>query len=113
MWYKVKLSIVHVHIFGSSAYVHTLKKLRRKLDKKSKHYVFMDYNEMSNAHHLWDNQSRWIIESKYVLFDELGMEGGDRCDTSLDSTIMHLNDIALDAPLPGVQYPMEGEGAQH
>jgi hypothetical protein len=112
MWYKVK-SIVHVHIFSSSAYVHTLKKFRRKLDKKSKHYVFMDYNETSKAHRLWDNQSRWIIESKYVLFDELGMEGGDRCDTSLDSTTVHLNNIALDAPVPRVQYPMEGEGAQH
>jgi hypothetical protein len=44
-----------------------------------------------------------------VLFDELGMEGGDRCETSLNSTIMHLNDIAFDAPVLGVQYPMEGE----
>ncbi len=46
-----------------------------------------------------------------MLFDELGMEGGDRCETSLDSTIMHLNNITLDAPVPRVQYPMEGEGA--
>jgi hypothetical protein len=46
-----------------------------------------------------------------MLFDELGMEGGDRCETSLDSTIMHLNNIALDAPILGVQYLMEGEGA--
>lgn len=38
------------------------------------------------------------------------MEGVDRCETSLDSTIMHLNDITLDAPVPKVQYPMEGEG---
>ncbi len=39
------------------------------------------------------------------------MEGGDKCETSLDSTIMHLNDITIDAPVLGLRYPMEGEGA--
>jgi hypothetical protein len=111
MWYKVKLLIAHVCSFGSSAYVHTLKELRRKLDKKSKYCIFMDYNEMSKAYYLWDNQSRRIVESKDVLFNELGMKGGDRCETSLDNTIMHLNDIVLDAPIQGMQYPIEREGA--
>jgi hypothetical protein len=111
MWYKVKLLIAHVNIFGSNAYVDILKELKRKLDKKSKHCIFMDYNEMNKAYRHWDNQSRQIIESKNVLFDELGMESGDRCETSLDSTIMHLNNIAIEAPIPRAQYLMEGEGA--
>jgi hypothetical protein len=71
----------------------------------------MDYNKMRKAYRLWDNQSRQIIEQKDVLFDKLRMEGGDRCETSLDNTIMHINDIGLDAPIPRAQYPMEGEGA--
>jgi hypothetical protein len=66
---------------------------------------------MSKAYRMWDNQSRQIIESKDVLFDKLSMEGGDRCETSLDSSIMHLNNIGLDAPIPKMQYPMEGESA--
>jgi len=66
---------------------------------------------MSKAYRMWDNQSRQIIESKDVLFDKLSMEGGDRCETSLDSSIMHLNNTGLDAPIPRMQHPMEGESA--
>jgi hypothetical protein len=71
----------------------------------------MGYNEMSKAYHIWDNQSRRIIENKEVLFDELGMEGGDICETFLNDTIMHLSGIALDAPVPRAQHVLVGEGA--
>jgi hypothetical protein len=71
----------------------------------------MGYNEMSKAYHIWDNQSRQIIESKDVLFDELGMEGGDICETFLDDTIMHPRGIVLDIPVPRAQHLMVGEGA--
>jgi hypothetical protein len=45
----------------------------------------------------WDNWSRQIIENKDVFFDKLNMEGGDRCETPLDSTIMHLSGITFNA----------------
>ncbi len=63
----------------------------------NKHCIFTGYHKMNNAFCPWDNQSRQIIESKDVFFDKLDMEGGDRCETPFDSTIMHLNGITLDA----------------
>jgi hypothetical protein len=71
----------------------------------------MGFSEMSKAYCIWDNHSRRIIESKDVLFDELGMEGGDICETCLNDTSMHLSGIALDAHVPRVQHLMVGEGA--
>jgi hypothetical protein len=71
----------------------------------------MGYSETSKAYHIWDKQSRRIIENKDVLFDELGMEGGDICETILNDTIMHLSGIALDAPVPKAQHLMVREGA--
>jgi len=46
-----------------------------------------------------------------VLFDELGMECGDICETFLNDTIMHLSGIALDAPAPRAQHLMVKKGA--
>jgi hypothetical protein len=66
----------------------------------------MGYIETSKAYRIWDNYSRRIIENKDVLFDELGMEGGDICETFLNDTIMHLSGIALDAPVPRAQHLM-------
>jgi hypothetical protein len=52
IWYKVKLLVVHVHIFGSSAYVYIPKKLRRKLDKKklALHFHGLQWNEQGISH---------------------------------------------------------------
>jgi hypothetical protein len=71
----------------------------------------MGYIETSKAYRIWDNYSRRIIENKDVLFDELGMEGGDICETFLNDTIMHLSGIALDAPVPRAQHYIVREGA--
>jgi hypothetical protein len=55
LWYKVKPSIAHMCIYGSSAYVHILEELRKKLDKMNKHCIFMGYNYMNKAFCPWDN----------------------------------------------------------
>jgi len=55
LWYNVKPSIAHMCIYGSSAYVHILEELRRKLDKMNKHYIFMGNNQMNKAFCPWDN----------------------------------------------------------
>jgi hypothetical protein len=42
-------------IYGSSAYVHILEELTRKLDKINKHCIFMGYDYMKKAFCPWDN----------------------------------------------------------
>lgn len=49
LWYGIKPSVAHVRIFGSSAYVHIPSKLRKKLDRKSKHCILMGYSATSKA----------------------------------------------------------------
>jgi hypothetical protein len=70
IWYNVKPSVSHIRIFGSDAYVHVPKELRNKLSAKSKKGVLMGYSASSKAYRVWHNDTRRIVESRDVLFDE-------------------------------------------
>ena len=69
-WYGTKPSIAHIRVFGSDAYYHVLKETRHKLMPKAKKAMLMGYSDTSKAYRLWDINSRKIVESRDVLFDE-------------------------------------------
>jgi transposase InsO family protein len=69
-WYKQKPSVSHLRVFGTDAYVHVPKELRKKWEPKSKKGIFMGYSACSKAYRIWDVADRKIIESRDVLFNE-------------------------------------------
>ena len=98
-WYKQKLSVLYVIIFGSDAYMHVPKQLRQKLDSKCKKCILMGYSKISKAYRLWDNQSRIIKESRDVTFDE-GLQGNeDKHDIPTTQGVVFINEPPLQAPM--------------
>jgi len=66
-----KPSYNHLHIFGCEAFAHVPKELRKKLDPKSQKCIFMGYGETREmGYHLWDPESKKIIRSHDVVFNE-------------------------------------------
>ncbi|KYM94363.1 Copia protein [Cyphomyrmex costatus] len=59
-WYGKKPSLQHVHTFGSIAYAHVPKELRRKLDEKAKEFVFVGYAENAKGYRLLDTSTNKI-----------------------------------------------------
>jgi hypothetical protein len=53
-----------MRVFGSIAYAHVPKELRKKLEPKSMKCIFLGYSSGSNAYHLWCTEERKIIISR-------------------------------------------------
>ena len=70
MWNGLTPDISHLHIFGCSAYVTINKKKRRKLDPKSQEMTFISYEPGSKGYQFWDKDSRSVVISHDVKFDE-------------------------------------------
>jgi len=63
-----------VRIFGSKAYAHVPKELRRKLDEKVKEIVFVGYAEDAKGYRLLNKSTDKVIVSRDVNFLEDGSE---------------------------------------
>ena len=70
MWSRLTPDISHLCIFGCSAYVTISKKKRRKLDPKSQEMTFIGYEPGSKGYQFWDKDSRSVVISHDVKFDE-------------------------------------------
>ena len=70
MWSGLTPDISYLRIFGCSAYVTINKKKRRKLDPKSREMTFISYEPGSKGYQFWDKDSRSIVISHDVKFDE-------------------------------------------
>ena len=70
MWSGLTPDISHLHIFGCSAYVTINKKKRRKLNPKSREMTFISYEPGSKGYQFWDKDSRSVVISRDVKFDE-------------------------------------------
>ena len=70
MWSGLTPDISHLRIFGCSAYVTINKKKRQKLDPKSQEMTFIGYEPGSKGYQFWDKDSRSIVISRDVKFDE-------------------------------------------
>lgn len=70
IWTGNKPDLSHVRIFGSVAYKHVPKQLRRKLDDKSKKMVLVGYQGNSANYRLYDPLTQKVSVSRDVVFDE-------------------------------------------
>ena len=70
MWSGLTPNISHLHIFGCSAYVTINKKKRQKLNLKSREMTFIGYEQGSKGYQFWDKDSRSVVISHDVKFDE-------------------------------------------
>ncbi|GAX80212.1 hypothetical protein CEUSTIGMA_g7650.t1 [Chlamydomonas eustigma] len=68
LFYNVKPDVSNMRIFGSIAYVHTPKELRKKLDPKEKPGIFLGYEPHAKAYRVLVNGKVKI--SKDVVVDE-------------------------------------------
>ena len=69
-WSGRKPSVRHLRIFGCDAYVHIPKERRSKLDPKSVKCIFLGYCQGSKAYRLYNTETRQIVKSRDVIFDE-------------------------------------------
>lgn len=86
MWNKRKPNIKMLQLFGCKAYAKVLKPVK-KLDKRSKRYVFVGY--ASNVYRLWDSDKQKIKIAKDVKFtnkikETRQKEGGRRINLLTD-----------------------------
>jgi hypothetical protein len=61
-------SIIHLHKFGSVAYKHVPKQLRKKLEPHAIPYIFMGYDEHSKAYRLLDLTTKNTIIARDIIF---------------------------------------------
>lgn len=69
-WCGRKPNISHLRVFGCFAYAHVPTKTRRKLDDKSVKCICMGYCEETKDYRLYNLETKRLIISHDVLFDE-------------------------------------------
>ncbi|GJV97013.1 retrovirus-related pol polyprotein from transposon TNT 1-94 [Tanacetum coccineum] len=69
-WSGVKPTISHFKVFGSVAYAHIPDQTRKKLDDKSKMYVFIGYDERTKAFRLYVPLEKKVTISRDVYVNE-------------------------------------------
>lgn len=69
-WNGRKPGISHLRVFGSVAYAHVPDQKRTKLDDKSEKLIFVGYDSSSKGYKLYNPQTRKVISSRDVVFDE-------------------------------------------
>ena len=63
--------VSHLRVFGSVAFVHTPKQLRRKLDPVSEPGIMVGYSAASKAYRVLLDGSGKVVESRDVVFSEM------------------------------------------
>ncbi|KAK2985746.1 hypothetical protein RJ640_005446 [Escallonia rubra] len=69
-WSGYKLSVSHLKVFGSIAYVHVPDQQRKKLDDKSEKFIFISYSQKSKGYKLYNPVDKKMKVSRDVTFDE-------------------------------------------
>nr|GEY30883.1 retrovirus-related Pol polyprotein from transposon TNT 1-94 [Tanacetum cinerariifolium] len=63
-------TVSHFRVFGSVAYAHVPDQTRKKLDDKSKMYIFIGYDERTKAFRLYDHIEKKVIVSRDVFVNK-------------------------------------------
>ncbi|KAJ4719135.1 Retrovirus-related Pol polyprotein from transposon TNT 1-94 [Melia azedarach] len=71
-WCGRKPGISHLRVFGSIAHVHVPDERRTKLDDKNESFIFIGYDSSSKGYKLYNPNSKKIVISRDVIFDEEG-----------------------------------------
>jgi hypothetical protein len=75
--------LAHLRIFGCKAYAYNFDITRKKLDDRAYAGVFVGYDEHSAAYRVYIPQTRKIMKSGHVIFNERGrMEYGSIMDNA-------------------------------
>jgi len=70
-WTGKKVDLNHLKVFGCTAYLHVPDMLRKKLDPKSKKYIFVGYCEESKGYRLIDPEKpKRLVKGRDVYFFE-------------------------------------------
>ena len=69
-WCGSKPNIYHLRVFRCISYVHVPTEKRRKLDDKSVKCIFIGYCEESKGYRLYNPETKKLMISRDVLFDE-------------------------------------------
>jgi hypothetical protein len=64
--------VSHIKVFGCDAFMHVHKGKRSKLDKMEVKCIFIGYKEGIKGYKLWDPGSRRKLNSRDVVFREVG-----------------------------------------
>ncbi|XP_071940050.1 uncharacterized protein [Coffea arabica] len=73
VWTGMKPDISHFKVFGCLAYVHVPDHLRKKLDDKAEKCIFIGYSHETKGYKLFNPDTRKVIVSKDVTFNEHGV----------------------------------------
>lgn len=80
LWEGRKPNVSNMRVFGSIAYNHVPKELRKKLDPKGKRLIMMGY--CSSGYKLWDEEKQKMIAARNVIFNENPDEKDERIEIS-------------------------------
>ena len=69
-WHKRKPRVEHLKVFGCVAYAHIPKENREKLDEKGEKCIFIGYSHETKGYRLYKPESKQLIISRDVIFDE-------------------------------------------
>jgi len=108
IWYCRKPDVSYFRIFGSFAYVHVPKSLRRKLDAKGQKLLFVGYSDTQKAYRFFDRFSRRIIVSRDAIF----CETPTNVSTISESVAKPDKSIHLHVPVPSVNV-VKSDGQIH
>jgi len=85
--------IGHLKVFGCIAYVHVRDELRKKLDPKAEKCIFIGYAQDRKAYKCYNLNTRQVVISRDVVFDELASWYKDKVDVMVDDidSDIHVN----------------------
>ena len=67
---NIKPNVKHLKVFGCEAFVHIPEDERKKLDSKSRKCIFLGYGATKKGYRLYDCESKKILYSRNVIFNE-------------------------------------------
>lgn len=70
IWSGKKPHISHLRVFGCDAFVHIPDADRTKLQNKSRKGIFIGYDELKQGYRVYDIETKKVIVSRDVLFNE-------------------------------------------
>ena len=103
-WYGKKPGVDHLRVFGCDAYCHIPKDERGKFDAKARKCIFLGYGETTKGYRMYDDNSKKILHSRDVRFNENGTNCRiDSHNISNDGVYKFLIDLSNEAETETVQ----------
>ena len=106
LWANKVPDVSYFRVFGCKAYVHVPEGKRQKLDPRSKPMTFIGYETGSKGYRFWNPDTRTIVLSRDVTFDERSFPAKASSPPSVPPT----RPAVLDGP---VIISINPESAQH